>query len=332
MGPDIKRMRAIVSGLSNARVMVVGDIMLDEYVWGDTSRISPEAPVPIVKVTKRSHGLGGAGNVVQNLRALGSKVLVVAAVGDDTRGEQVRDYLRDAGADTDGLLAVKDRPTTVKTRIIARGQQVVRVDDEISGDIPRKDLPRLREAVMDRLDDFDALIVSDYGKGIVTEDLLSDIIPACRKAGKVVAVDPKYPKFLEYKGTSLITPNTKEAGEFLNRPLDDEKDIITGGKEILKALECDEVLITRGADGMSLFQKGGKVVHIPAIAIEVFDVTGAGDTVISVFTACLATSASPVEAAYISNLAASVVVRKIGAATANPAEVMRMATGPGGRA
>ncbi len=294
--------------------MVVGDIMIDQYIWGKVDRISPEAPVPVVEVTSESLRLGGAANVVHNIHTLGAKSCICGVVGTDNMGKHVMGLLEALGIANSGVLFEEDRPTTIKTRVIAHNQQVVRYDRESRKEISNASVERLTANIRQHIDDVDGIIISDYGKGVVSRNLLSELLNLARDRGKIVTVDPKVGHFANYQGVTAITPNQNEAelaeGIFIN----DENSLIQAGQAIRDRLNCEMVLITRGEMGMTLFEKGNKVTQIPTSAREVFDVTGAGDTVIASFTLALATGAPPVEAAVISNFSAGVVVGEIGTA------------------
>jgi rfaE bifunctional protein kinase chain/domain len=314
-GMSIQRLVEILDRLMGVRVMVIGDIMLDRYVWGLVSRISPEAPVPVVDVREETCRLGGAANVANNIVSLGAACELVGIVGDDPEG---RDLETQAGAvqvDVGGLVRDPERPTTVKTRVIAHNQQVVRTDreskSEVAGEIERK----VFESAMARLDRCDAVIVSDYGKGVITKALLDSLIPRAREQDMVVSVDPKETHFMNYRNVSLITPNQYEAGGALGMRVHDEESLHEVGWRIVGELGPDALLVTRGAEGMSLFQKDGSYRHFPTVARQVYDVTGAGDTVICAFSLALCAGASMEEAAHIANHAARIVIGQLGTAT-----------------
>jgi D-glycero-beta-D-manno-heptose-7-phosphate kinase len=317
-----KRLAGVIDRFSRTRILVVGDIVLDHYIWGKVSRISPEAPVPVVNVTRESLLLGGATNVVQNIHALGGTVSVCGVIGRDEAGSQVLRLLRAQGIQTDGLIENDDRPTTIKTRVIAHNQQVVRFDretkDRIGKETHRCILDQVRRRVAEGLD---GIVVSDYCKGVVTADLVRDIVRLARKNGVIVSVDPKVSHFGMYRGVTILTPNTHEASIGSKIEIEDEDSLLRAGALLLKRLKCDAVLVTRGEQGMSLFEHGGKVTHIPTVAREVFDVTGAGDTVIGALTLAMASGAGMVDAAKISNYAAGIVVGVVGTATVKPEEL-----------
>jgi len=318
-----KRLHKYIDLFPTTRILVVGDIVLDHYLWGTVSRISPEAPVPVVNVSSENLLLGGAANVVNNINALGGKVCVCGVIGHDEAGEQVMHLLRRQGILADGLIVEQDRPTTIKTRVIAHSQQVVRFDREtkrpIDADSHRRILEQVRKQAAAGLD---AIIISDYSKGVVNQKLVRDIVRLAKKNGLIVSVDPKVNHFGMYSGVTILTPNIKEASVGSKIEIDDDTSLLQAGMLLLKRLKCDAVLITRGEHGMSLFQKGGRVMHIPTVAREVFDVTGAGDTVISALTLAMSAGADIVDAARISNYAAGIVVGVVGTATVKP-EVLK---------
>ncbi|MDX6768580.1 MAG: D-glycero-beta-D-manno-heptose-7-phosphate kinase [Elusimicrobiota bacterium] len=306
------------------RVLVVGDLMLDRYIRGSCSRISPEAPVPVVRVSAENHIPGGAGNVVSNLAALGAAVSVVGVVGDDGAGRRLLEHFRTHGAEVEGVCADPERSTTEKSRVVAERQQVVRFDRETTAPLSHATEARLLAAVDEGISRAQALILSDYGKGVIGPRLLARAIARAKRKGIPVTVDPKPEHFRRYRGVTTVTPNTAEAWACMHRPVRPGQDaLVSLGKDILKLLKSKSALITRGPDGMSLFEAGGKVTHIPTVAREVFDVSGAGDTVISTFTLALAAGASLKTAALLANQAAGIVVGKLGTATTDAKELAR---------
>jgi rfaE bifunctional protein kinase chain/domain len=317
----------IISGFREKSVLVVGDLILDHYIWGRVSRISPEAPVPVVEVTRESFMLGGAANVAHNIVSLGGRASVVGIIGKDMAGEAVMNMLGGHGVNCNGVF-VSNRPTTVKTRVIAHNQQVVRFDREDSQYLGGRVLAGVVKHLRSVCASHDAVIVSDYKKGMITQELIKSILtasstPKRRKGngGLFVAVDPKVGHFSFYRGVSLITPNLMEASSGSNIEIKDTRTLLRAGRALMKNLRCRAVLITRGEQGMSLFEKGG-VSHIPTVAKHVYDVTGAGDTVISAFTLAHVAGASMEQAAVIANHAAGVVVAEVGTAVAKPEQLM----------
>ena len=320
----------IIDRFSRTRVLVVGDVVMDHYVWGSVSRISPEAPVPVVNVTRETVLLGGAANVVNNIRSLGGEVGICGVIGHDEAGKQLQNLLRTQEIMTDGLIVEPSRPTTIKTRVIAHHQQVVRFDRETKEGISRETHRRIFDHVAERAGKgLDAIIISDYCKGVVTQGLVRDIVRLAKKRGIIVAVDPKVSHFGIYSGVTILTPNTKEASLGARIEIEDEDSLLRAGKGLLRRLSCTAVLITRGEHGMSLFEKGGRITHIPTVAREVFDVTGAGDTVISTLTLAMAAGAKISDAARLSNYAAGIVVGVVGTATVSPGQLKQMIAGPG---
>jgi rfaE bifunctional protein kinase chain/domain len=295
--------------------------MIDEYVIGDAARISPEAPVPVVEVQEESFRVGGAANVARNLATLGGKVELLALVGKDDRADRLRAALAQQGIDPQGLVTDAARPTTLKTRIIAARQQIVRVDresrDAMQGELRERFMARVREA-MARVG---GVLVSDYGKGVVDLELMREIALAARERGLFVAVDPKESHFYQYRHVSIVTPNVHEAARGTRVVIRDLATLEQAGRQLLAELESEAVLITRGREGMSLFRKDEATLHIPVMAREVYDVTGAGDTVVATFTLARVAGATLEEAAVLSNAAAAVVVGKMGTAAVTPEEL-----------
>jgi rfaE bifunctional protein kinase chain/domain len=310
-----------ISKFPNVRIMVIGDLMVDEYIWGNVSRISPEAPVPVVSVTSESLRLGGAGNVVNNIHTLGGKVLLAGIVGNDEMGRKVIHDLRKMGLETKGVIVEPKRVTTVKTRIIAQHQQVVRYDREITSPMQPKNIQQILALLEQEIDSLDAVLVSDYGKGVICDPLMERVRFLTQRAGKILSVDPKVKNFPLVREVTILTPNHYEAAEAAGRWILNEEDLIAVGRTLLQRLQAKSILITRGEKGMTLFQGDGEVTHIATMAKEVYDVTGAGDTVISVLTLAMASGATPKEAAILSNIAAGIVVGEVGTATIKVSEL-----------
>ena len=323
------RARQILSGARKAPVLVIGDVMLDHFVWGSVSRISPEAPVPVVDFERENLMPGGAANVARNLTALRVPTELFGVVGRDQSAEQLRGLLAEHRIGCAGLMATGARPTSVKTRIVAHKQQVVRIDREARDGLDPGLTRRLLAALESVLGRVAAVIVCDYGKGVITQLLLDQLKPLCRRGGIWLSLDPKPVHHLDLTGFSLITPNRKEAFELAdiadetrnNNPLADAN-LLRVAERLLDELHPAVLLITLGELGMLLCQRGQKPFHIPTVAKEVFDVSGAGDTVIASFTVAIAAGASPIEAAVLSNHAAGIVVGKLGTATVNPEELL----------
>jgi len=311
----VERVAAHAERFAFARVAVVGDVMLDRYFWGDAERISPEAPVPVVQVLRRSARLGGAANVAANLRALEATVHLLGITGDDREGAELRDLVSAQGIDASGLVGVAGRETTEKVRIIARNQQVVRADFETESPPPADAVARLFAAAGALAATCDALVVSDYGKGVVAQAPLGALIAAWRSAGKPVLVDPYVPHFSWYAGASVVTPNAKQVFRATGLRFGDGQDPAARAFAVMRELALEALLVTRGEDGMSLFHGAGGEVHIPTVAKEVYDVTGAGDTVIGVLAAALAAGVDLTDAVIMANAAAGEVVREVGTAS-----------------
>lgn len=314
-------MKQLFNKFKNTGILVIGDLMVDRYIWGKVRRISPEAPVPVVEVTSEDLLLGGAANVAHNILSLGGRVYVAGTVGTDYMGKILIDRFRESGIGTDGIVIEKDRPTTVKTRVIAHSQQVVRFDKEMKSDISPATLSLIVDYVKTCLPEIKGIIVSDYSKGLITRALIKRILDLT-DSKKIVSVDPKIGHFNFYNGVSLLTPNVNEASFGSGVDIVDEKTLISAGRTLLKKLRCKAVILTRGDEGMSLFEKSGKVTHIPTCAREVFDVSGAGDTVIAAITLSHSAGATLREAAIIGNHAAGVVVGKVGTAVATQEEIL----------
>lgn len=316
-----ERATTLAASFEGKRILVLGDVMLDEFIWGRVRRISPEAPVPVVEVTKQTLALGGAGNVASNLVAMGATATAVGVIGDDSDADRLRAVFRELGVASDQLITDATRPTTVKTRIVAHNQQVVRADRESRSPVSTVIEERIIESFLAELEFADAVVVSDYGKGLLTAGVLTRVLAAARQRGSMVCVDPKMRGFNDYQPVTVITPNNQEAGEASGIDIEDEPSLVEAGRKLLGALDCRAVLITRGEEGMTLFTNDA-VTHIPTVAREVFDVTGAGDTVIATLALALACGASFEEAAVLANHAAGVVVAKLGTASVTRAELL----------
>lgn len=314
------RVEKIFASFENCRILVIGDIMLDRYLWGSCSRISPEAPVPIVEIEKEEHLLGGAANVANNIAALQGRTELIGVVGKDIFAKDLETQLKAKDFSISGIFKDNSRPTTVKTRIIAQNQQVVRADRENTHEISKQLNVRIRNYIDSLLGSISAVIISDYGKGVISANLLQKLISDCVEKDIFVAVDPKQTHFFNYRRVSTITPNHHEAGFAVGKKITDDASLQEVGLEILRRLEARSVLITLGPQGMALFENGqhdnshNALTKIPTLARKVFDVTGAGDTVISTMTMAVAAGASLKEAAFIANVAAGEVVAYIGTA------------------
>jgi len=313
------RLLALLAAASSRRIAVVGDAMLDVYLSGEVERISPEAPVPVVRVRDRRFALGGAANVAQNARAVGARCALVAAVGDDHGGRQLRSMLADIEAELGALVTV-ERPTTTKTRIVARAQQVVRVDEEEDADLDGEEVERLLESVRSAVADADALVLEDYNKGVLVPHVIEGAMQAARSKGIPVVVDPKYRNFFLYRGATIFKPNRRELEAALGADVDlDHPEALPS---TFSRLGVEHLLLTLGERGMVLISSGGQVMHVPTVAREVYDVVGAGDTVTAYLALVLAAGGAPAEAAVVANFAAGVEVGKLGAATVSPEEIV----------
>ncbi len=305
--------------MAGRRIVVVGDVMIDEWIWGRVSRISPEAPVPVVAVDKHSFTLGGSGNVANNLRALGAAVTFVGVVGNDAEGERVRGMFADIDCDTSGLLTLDDRPTTRKTRVVAHNQQVVRADWELTAPLADADRARIVAAVRSAVVGADAVVLSDYAKGLLHRDIVEAAL-----AAPVVVADPKPGNVDLFAGVTCIAPNVSETARASGVAIVDDASLERAARALLERLQCRYVLVTRGEHGMSLFGADGTREHIPSVARTVFDVSGAGDTVVAVLTLALAARVPVITATRLANFAAGAVVEKLGTATASPDEIIAL--------
>ena len=322
------RARQILAAAQKTRVLVVGDVMLDQFIWGGVSRISPEAPVPVVDFSRESFMPGGAANVARNLVSLETPAELFGAIGQDDAAKKLLKLLGEQQIGCSGLVKNSARHTSIKTRIVAHQQQVVRIDRETRGALDAKTTAKLLTEFKAKLAKADAVIVGDYGKGVVTQTLLNEIKALCHARGVWLSLDPKPVHHLNLSNLSLITPNRKEAFELADISDDTknanpfaDKNLMLVAERLLKELNPALLLITLGELGMLLCQRGQKPFHIPTVAQEVFDVSGAGDTVIASFTLAIAAGASPIEAAILSNHAAGIVVGKVGTAVTTPTEL-----------
>ncbi|MDX6446902.1 MAG: D-glycero-beta-D-manno-heptose-7-phosphate kinase [Blastocatellia bacterium] len=320
---DKQRAAELLGKISDRKIVVLGDVMLDEFIWGEVTRISPEAPVPVVDIRRESTHLGGAANVLANLVALGSTACVVGVVGDDFAGERIRSSVHDKSSlqGEGSLVTDKSRPTTIKTRIIAQNQMVVRADREHRTPVNGQTEAQIIAAIKAALENAHALIVSDYDKGVITRRILSEVLPEAYRRMPVL-IDPKLRNFESYRPATLITPNHHEALRMAGLEEETDEGLAMVAHAIRKRLSCDAVLITRGNRGMMLIEGDRDPINVETVAREVFDVTGAGDTVIAALAAALAAGASMAEAAVLANHAAGIVVGKLGTATATVQEVL----------
>lgn len=323
MKTDSTHLREWAAALARARVVVLGDLMLDRFIWGRVSRVSPEAPVPVVEVTSESVLLGGAGNVFLNLLSLGASVSLCGVVGDDDAGTALIDLLRSRGGALDGVIAESGRPTTQKTRVIAHQQQVVRVDREQRDVLGAKTRAALVEAVEAQMDGANCLVVSDYAKGVVSPEVMDRVRRAAAARDVEILVDPKVSNMSYFAGVHVVTPNHLEASQASGVEIVDAESLSRAGHALLDRLRVSAVLITRGEQGMSLFERDGGITHIPTVAKQVFDVTGAGDTVIATLAAARSVGAPLAEAARLANCAAGYVVGVVGTAAVTPSALQR---------
>ena len=333
----MRNLKEIIRKFNRANILVVGDLILDEYIWGSVERISPEAPVPVLWAKKRTFVPGGTANVANNICSLGGKVTLLGVTGIDANSKILLSELKKRKINTQGIFAENSRHTTVKTRILAGHQQVVRVDWEHTHDLSRELNAKIFKFIQKNIDSFDAIIIEDYGKGVINIALLEMLISLAKAHKKIITVDPKEENFQYYRMVNAITPNRKELENAIrNLKIKDttncfkintdklftDKDVDLAAREILEYLQLDSLLITLGEQGMKLLEANGRLTHIPTVAQEVFDVSGAGDTVVSTFTLALCAGASKLEAAHLANFAAGIVVGKLGTAVTNSQELL----------
>ncbi len=318
---DLKRLSEQIERMAGRTVLVLGDAMLDHYIWGDALRISPEAPVPVVKVERESQRLGGAANVAHNIASLGSTPLLVAVTGTDQGAQLLRAALTRRKIDASHLVADPNRPTIRKTRIIARSQQVVRIDREEVAELDDVLFEQVAAAIEALLPRAEAVLISDYGKGMISQRLLALLLPRFRARRLPVCVDPKETHFHSYRQVTVLTPNMKEAAFAAGQPIRDGRSLEEVGRRLLAGLEAESLLITRGEDGMALFRPDQETLHIPSVGRDVYDVTGAGDTVVSTLAVGLAAGLPLPDATILANHAAGRVIRELGTATTTRAEI-----------
>ncbi len=322
MGGIMNNLIRVIEQFRNKKIIVLGDVMLDKYIWGDVSRISPEAPVQVVNVVKESYTPGGAANVANNIAALNAKSFMIGVVGKDSTKNKLIDELKKRNIDVSGLIEDENERTIQKVRVFGRNQQLLRFDYEKKGYVDVKTENDILDFISKKIDEIDAIIISDYAKGVITKNLMENVIGLCKEKNKIIVVDPK-PKHKEfYKNATLISPNHKEAYEMAGIEEESDANAEKIGKELLKELNSN-VLITKGEKGMSLFEKDGKITSIPTFAKEVYDIVGAGDTSAATLTLALASGASFEEAAIIANHAAGITVGKIGTSTVSIEELKK---------
>jgi D-glycero-beta-D-manno-heptose-7-phosphate kinase len=316
------RIQGLLDRFAGRRILVLGDVMLDHYIWGEAGRISPEAPVPVVNVRRESSRLGGAANVANNVKALGGEPILLGIVGRDETARALQAELVKRGISPETLVVDDARPTIKKTRVIARSQQIVRIDREAAGDVEGELLDRLSERIASALERIDGIVISDYGKGVISGPLLAQWLQPFVTSGKPVCVDPKETHFHSYKRVTILTPNVSEASFAASRRIRDQASLEAAGRALLAQLEARALLITRGEEGMSLFEPDRPRLDIPAVGREVYDVTGAGDTVVATLALGLAAGASREEATRLANHAAGQVIRDLGTATVTRDEIL----------
>lgn len=321
-----KRAMEIIANFSTSGVLVVGDVMVDHFIWGKVSRISPEAPVPVVDVQKDSILLGGCANVLNSIYAMGGKVYVAGVIGADNIGKRLVEELRQREIETTGIVVEKGRPTTLKTRIVAHGQQMVRFDKESRKPIPQVINRKILDYIKSLQSKIGAIVISDYSKGVISRELIEGIKNIVQDAKIFICLDPKQSDFSVYEGVYVVTPNHHEAQRAAGMEITDENDLRQVGAALLSKYNFHALLITRGEEGMSLFERGRNIshTHFSAQAKEIYDVTGAGDTVIGVLALSLAAKASLQEATCLANQAAGIVVGKVGTATVSQEELMQV--------
>lgn len=321
----MENFRELITRFSEARILVVGDVMLDRYWWGSVSRISPEAPVPIVRLEKNSLAPGGAANVAINISSLGAEVFLVGVIGDDDDGKYLSDLLSRSGVSPELLLKVKDRPTTSKTRIVAHNQHVVRIDNEKINFLDSADEEKIWQLLESKFKNVDLVLISDYAKGLLSKNFLSRLITTMQALNKKILVDPKGKDYTKYAGASILTPNRREALEACNfEEHQVSSDMSLASEALISSLSLEALLITQGESGMTLFQStASEPVHFNTKARKVYDVTGAGDTVISTLAVALAAGATLIQAAELSNISAGLVVEEVGTTTISREKLLK---------
>lgn len=320
---SLSNLEKALERFGSANIVVVGDVMMDKFIWGKVSRISPEAPIPVVDVQKESIMLGGAGNVAHNLVSLGAKVHLYSVIGPDVMGNEIIQELAKKDCRVDGLVVDDVRPTTVKTRVLAHAQQVVRFDREDRNEIKDSTIEKILSGIMNNISETSAVIVSDYAKGVICRRLMNELGPLLRRKKIFWAADPKTRDTTLLRGATVLTPNQNEAEAISGIKIESEESLFRAGEKLIRAFKSRALLITRGEAGMALIEQGGKLFTIPTVAKEIYDVTGAGDTVVATFTLGAASGLNLRESAFLANLAAGIVVGKIGTATVKSKELLR---------
>jgi len=320
-----QRLQELFNGFHGKKIAVIGDLMIDRYYWGTVHRVSPEAPVPVVEIDSESIRLGGAANVAHNIQALGGAPLLIGLTGNDHPGTLLLDLLAQQGLSADGVIVDPSRPTTIKTRVIAHQQHVVRIDNESKAGCSAEHRKKLLDVLRSNIGSLQGVIIEDYNKGVVTREVIAGVVEIARAASVPVTVDPKFNNFFEYKHVTVFKPNRREVEEVLGGKLKGAEDVERAGRRLQEALGAENVLLTRGEDGMSLFESGGRITHIKSTATHVQDVSGAGDTVISTLTMALVAGASILEAAVLANCAGGIVVGEVGIVPVQPADLKNAA-------
>jgi rfaE bifunctional protein kinase chain/domain len=309
---EYTRAQEIITSFAKKRILIIGDIMMDEYLSGKVARISPEAPVPVVEIEHETLRFGGAANVALNIKSLGCEALLIGLLGEDRMADSFNELMDNNNLETFGLIKSSYRPTTVKTRIIGDNQHIARVDKEVVNDANDQEQASIKQKIESLITEVDGVVFQDYNKGAITKSIISSTIKLCNSKNIHISVDPKFTNFMSYKNTTVFKPNIKEAQQAIAKNLEGEKQVEEAGFELLQKLNAESVLLTRGSKGLSLFEKEKQVTHIPTQARNVADVSGAGDTVISTVTASCLGGATKKEAAILANIAAGIVVEEVG--------------------
>ncbi len=311
----------IIKNFNKLKILIVGDLMLDEYISGEVNRVSPEAPVPILDVKQIDYFPGGAANTARNAKSLSTQVILSGVIGPEEKGKVFRKILEKSGISSTNIIVDNERRTTTKTRIVARNQQIVRVDSEDKKSISLEVTKKLINSFEKQINEFNAIIISDYAKGVITPELSKHIIELAKKNKVLCVVDPKGNNYLKYKGCDIVTPNQKELAQALDLQIENEGQFLQAGQMLLSHVMCDNVLVTRGEKGMALFEGNGNITHIPAVNKNARDISGAGDTAIAVLTLSLAAGANLKQAMAIASYACGIVVGKVGTAVASLEEL-----------
>ena len=309
---SIRRFKSLVNGIKGKKIAIIGDVMVDRYFLGKVARISPEAPVPVVDIEQEFSLFGGAANVGNNIKSLGGEPFLIGIVGDDNTGSFFIELLKSNQFDSGGIVIDKSRPTTIKTRIIADNQHVVRTDRESRDEINKKIENKIIAVLEERINEFDGIILEDYNKGVMKKGIIHKTISLANSNDIPVTIDPKFNNFFEYKKATVFKPNQREVESKLGITFSDESKLIDAGKKLINKLDCKNVLITRGENGMTLFKNNGEVIHVQTRAKEIHDVSGAGDTVIATLTSIIVAGGDIEEAASIANYAAGIVCGEVG--------------------